>query len=128
MTLRLYLHPLSSYCHKVLIALYENGTPFAKEIVDFGNDASAAAFRKLWPVGKMPVLRDEARDRTVPESSIIIEHLDQHYPGQTGLIPADADLVWASPWRARHPTMSAFTMSIICRYGPTIPFHPARRG
>lgn len=92
MTLRLYLHPLSSYCHKVLIALYENGTPFAKEIVDFGNDASAAAFRKLWPVGKMPVLRDEARDRTVPESSIIIEYLDQHYPGQTGLIPADADL------------------------------------
>jgi glutathione S-transferase len=92
MTLRLYFHPLSSYCHKVLIALYENGTPFEKEIVDFGNAASAAAFRKLWPIGKMPVLRDEARDRTVPESSIIIEYLDQHYPGRTVLVPADADV------------------------------------
>ncbi len=92
MTLKLYFHPLSSYCHKVLIALYENGTPFEREIVDFGNEASAAAFHKLWPVGKMPVLRDEARHQTVPESSIIIEYLDRHYPGRTALIPADADL------------------------------------
>ena len=28
MTLTLYFHPLASFCHKVLIALYENGTPF----------------------------------------------------------------------------------------------------
>lgn len=92
MTLRLYFHPLSSYCHKVLIALYENETPFEKEIVDFGSEASAAAFRKLWPVGKMPVLRDAARNQTVPESSIIIEYLGRHYPGGTALIPGDADL------------------------------------
>lgn len=92
MTLRLFFHPLSSYCHKVLIALYENGTPFEKEIVDFGNEASAAAFRKLAPAGKMPVLRDEARDQTVPESSIIIEYLGRHYPGRTALIPANPDL------------------------------------
>lgn len=91
MTLRLYFHPLSSYCHKVLIALYENDTPFKKEIVDFGNEASSAAFRKLWPVGKMPVLRDAARNQTVPESSIIIEYLGRHYPGGTALIPGDAD-------------------------------------
>ena len=25
---RLYAHPFSSYCQKVLVALYENGTPF----------------------------------------------------------------------------------------------------
>lgn len=93
MTLKLYFHPLSSYCHKVLIALYENATPFEKEIVDFGNPDSSAAFRKLWPMAKMPVLRDEARDQTVPESSIIIEYLGRHYPGGTALIPADADLV-----------------------------------
>lgn len=92
MTLRLHFHPLSSYCHKVLIALYENDTPFEKEIVDFGNEASAAAFRKLWPVGKMPVLQDTARNQTVAESSIIIEYLGLHYPGGTALIPADADL------------------------------------
>lgn len=92
MILRLHFHPLSSYCHKVLIALYENETPFEKEIVDFGNEASAAAFRKLSPAGKMPVLRDEARDQTVPESSIIIEYLGRYYPGRTALIPADPDL------------------------------------
>src|SRR5438270_318796 len=75
MSLTLYFHPLASYCQKVLIALYESGTPFQTELVDFGNPQSAAAFRALWPVGKMPVLRDTARDRTVPESSIIIEYL-----------------------------------------------------
>jgi len=92
MTLRLHFHPLSSYCHKVLIALYENETPFEKEIVDFGNEASAAAFRKLAPAGKMPVLCDEARGETVPESTIIIEYLGRHYPGRMALIPADPDL------------------------------------
>jgi glutathione S-transferase len=92
MTLRLYAHPVSSYCQKVLIALYENCTPFEPHIVDFGNEASTAAFKKLWPVGKMPVLRDEARDRTIPESSIIIEYLAQHYPGPTQLIPGEPDL------------------------------------
>ncbi|MGD9882984.1 MAG: glutathione S-transferase family protein [Reyranella sp.] len=92
MTLRLHFHPLSSYCHKVLIALYENETPFEKEIVDLGNEASAAAFRKLSPAGKMPVLRDEARSETVPESSIIIEYLGRHYPGRIALIPGDADI------------------------------------
>ncbi len=92
MSLKLFLHPLASFCQKVLIALYENGTPFEPHIVDFGNEASTAAFKKLWPVGKMPVLRDDAKDRTIPESSIIIEYLAQHYPGPTELIPADPDL------------------------------------
>lgn len=91
MSLTLYFHPLSSYCQKVLIALYEAGTPFASVVVNFGDPESAASFRKLWPVGKMPVLRDAALDRTVPESSIIIEYLGQHYPRGTALIPADPD-------------------------------------
>jgi glutathione S-transferase len=38
------------------------------------------------------VLRDEARDRTVPESTTIIEYLDLHYPGRIRLVPADAEL------------------------------------
>jgi glutathione S-transferase len=92
MSLKFFFHPLASYCQKVLIALYENGTQFEPHVVDFSNEASAAAFRKLWPVAKMPVLRDETRDRTIPESSIIIEYLAQHYPGPTPLIPADAEL------------------------------------
>ena len=92
MTLTLYFHPLSSYCHKVLIALYENAVPFTPLMVNFGDPASRDAFLKVWAVGKFPVIRDEKRDWTVPESSIIIEYLDQHFPGPVKLIPADADL------------------------------------
>jgi len=82
MTLKLYYHPLSSFCMKALTALYENDTPFEGVIVDLGNEVSRAAFLKVWPIGKFPVLRDEARERTVPESSIIIEYLAKHYPGK----------------------------------------------
>ena len=52
----------------------------------------AAAFRTLWPIGKFPVLRDDSKDQTVPESSIIIEYLAQHYPGACELVPKDRDL------------------------------------
>ena len=91
MTLRLYYHPLSSFCQKVLIALYETGASFTPQIVDLRDESDRAAFLKLWPIGKFPVLKDEARDRLVPESSIIIEYLAQHYPGKSALVPADAD-------------------------------------
>jgi glutathione S-transferase len=92
MTLKLYSHPPSSFGQKVRIALYENATPFEPVMVKLGEEASRAAFLKIWPMGKLPVLRDEARDRTVPESSIIIEYLAQHYPGKTRLVPDDADI------------------------------------
>lgn len=92
MVLTLYYHPLSSFCWKALIALYENDTPFEPHIVDFGDAAATAAFKAIWPIGKFPVLRDTARDCAVPESSIIIEYLAQHYPGPSKLVPADADL------------------------------------
>jgi glutathione S-transferase len=92
MNLTLYFHPLSSFSQKVLIALYENDTPFEPHVVNFGDDTSRREFFELWPIGKIPVLVDGARDWTVPETSIIIEYLDQHYPGATRFIPADSDL------------------------------------
>ena len=92
MSLKLYFHPLSSFCQKALVALYENDTPFEPQIVDLFDAKSSAALKAIWPIGRFPVLRDEANDRTVPESSIIIEYLDQHYPGRTQLVPADAEL------------------------------------
>ncbi|MEI8697483.1 MAG: glutathione S-transferase family protein [Mesorhizobium sp.] len=92
MSLTMHLHPLASFCWKPLIALYENGTPFTSVVVDLGNEQSRAAFLKLSPAGKMPVLRDEALDQTVPESTIVIEYLNAHYPGPVELIPADIDL------------------------------------
>jgi glutathione S-transferase len=94
MSLTFHFHPLSSFCQKALIALYENDIPFTPQIVHLGEEASRAAFTRLWPIGKMPVLRDEARDRTVPEASVIIEYLALHYPGRTALIPPDPELAW----------------------------------
>ncbi|HEY1708727.1 MAG TPA: glutathione S-transferase family protein [Rhizomicrobium sp.] len=91
MTLKLYYHPLSSFCWKALIALYETGTPFEPVFVDLGDAKSRADFLAVWPIGKFPVLQDEARDHLVPESSIIIEYLAQHYPGSSKLLPHDQD-------------------------------------
>ncbi|MGJ4927014.1 glutathione S-transferase family protein [Bradyrhizobium sp. HKCCYLS2038] len=91
MSLTLYYHPLSSFCWKVLIALYENDVAFTPKLVNLGDAEERAALLKLWPVGKFPVLRDEQSRRTIPESSIIIEYLDQHHPGATRFIPEDPD-------------------------------------
>lgn len=91
MSLTLYFHPLSSYCWKVLIALYEAGVPFAPKVVNLGDPAERAAFQAVWPLAKFPVLRDDAHARTVPESTIIIDYLAQHYPAAVELVPADPD-------------------------------------
>ena len=89
--LKLYYHPLSSFCWKATIALYENDTPFEKIVVNLQEDASRRAFLEVWPIGQFPVVKDETRDRLVPESSIIIEYLDDHYRGRTRFIPEDMD-------------------------------------
>jgi glutathione S-transferase len=94
MALELYFHPLASFCHKALIALYENDTPFEPVVVDLGDEASTAAFRAIWPMAKMPVLRDQARDRTVAESTIVVEYLDAYYPGATRFLPEDSEDAW----------------------------------
>lgn len=91
MTLKLYYHPLSSFCWKAEIALHENGTPFEKVVVNLMDEKEKKAFLEIWPIGQFPVIKDEARDWLVPESSIIVEYLDQHYPGRTRFIPDDPD-------------------------------------
>lgn len=92
MSLILYDHPLASFCHKVLIALYENRTPFEARHIDLSDAASSAELFEHWPVGKIPVLRDTARNAVIPETSIIIEYLEQHYPGPTRLLPEPPEL------------------------------------
>ena len=91
MALTLYLHPLSSYCHKALIALYENAIAFTPEVVNLGDPASRDNFKKVWPMAKFPVLRDDSRNQVIPESTSIIEYLDRHYPGPVKLLPNDDD-------------------------------------
>ncbi|WP_192553401.1 glutathione S-transferase family protein [Pseudomonas sp. IzPS59] len=91
MDLTLYYHPLSSYCHKALIALYEHGVAFEKRLIDLSSEAERAELRALWPLVKFPVLQDRARQRNVPESSVIIEYLDRYHAGAGRLIPEDWD-------------------------------------
>jgi glutathione S-transferase len=90
-SLILYYHPLASYCHKVLIPLYENGTEFEPRHVDLSSEESSAELVAAWPVGKFPVIKDVTRNVIVPETTIIIEYLDQFRPGAIRFIPEDAD-------------------------------------
>jgi glutathione S-transferase len=91
MSWMLHYHPLSSFCQKVLVGLYELDVPFETTIVDLGNPRERAAFLALWPIGKFPVLRDEARGLTLPETTIILEYLDQERGTKGRLIPAERD-------------------------------------
>ena len=89
MSLQLLYHPLASYCWKVLIALYENGAPFEARVIDLAKPEQRSELLALWPVGKFPVLRDSERGDVVPESSIIIDYLDQVTPAAAPLIPRE---------------------------------------
>jgi glutathione S-transferase len=83
MSLTLYAHPFSSYCQKVLMALWENDTPFTYRHMEEPGVGEELA--SLWPIGKFPVLVDGTR--TVVETSIIIEHLDLYHRGDVRFVP-----------------------------------------
>lgn len=94
MSLTLHAHPLASFCWKVLIGLYENDITFENVLVDLGDPAGREAFLTLSPMGKMPALRDTARDETVIETTIILDYLDAHYPGRVRFTPSNPDFAW----------------------------------
>jgi glutathione S-transferase len=98
MSLTLYYHPLSSFCHKVLIALYENGSQFEQRVIDLGSETDRAELQSIWPFCKFPVIRDHVRHRDVAESSIIIEYLDHFFAGARPLIPSN----WEEALEVRH--------------------------
>jgi glutathione S-transferase len=87
MPLQLYAHPFSSYCQKVLIALYENGTPFELKLLAPETPENFAELARLWPLKKFPVLVDGGQ--TILESSSIIEHLALYHTGAILLLPTD---------------------------------------
>lgn len=89
MPLQLFAHPFSSYCQKVLVALYEHQTPFTLRLLGKDDPATFDEFQTLWPLKRFPLLLDDGS--AIAESSIIIEHLDRHHPGAARLIPEDAD-------------------------------------
>jgi glutathione S-transferase len=87
MSLALYGHPFSSYTQKVLIALYENGTPFEFRCIGPETPQHSADWLQRWPLRKFPLLVDG--ERNVVETSIIIEYLQLAHPGQVRLLPTD---------------------------------------
>jgi glutathione S-transferase len=85
MALTLYAHPFSSNCQKVLIALYENATPFTFRMLE--DAGSMAELEALWPLKRFPILTDG--DRTVIETSCIVEYLQLYHPGPAPMLPED---------------------------------------
>lgn len=90
MSLILWSHPYAGYGQKASVALYELGLPFELKLVDGMDEACMAAFRAVSPFAKMPTLIDAGAGRTLYESSIVIEHLDQ-LAGGGRLIPGDPE-------------------------------------
>jgi glutathione S-transferase len=89
MPLQLYSHPFSSYCQKVLTALYENGTPFEMRLLEGPDSPAMQELAVRWPIKRFPMLVDD--DRTLVEASCIIEYLGLHHPGPVQLIPDNRD-------------------------------------
>ena len=85
MSLTLYAHPFSSYCQKVLVALYENDVPFEYRMIE--DPSAMAELKARWPFGRFPILVDDGR--TIVESTIIIEHLMLEHGGRVRWLPDD---------------------------------------
>ena len=99
MSLTLYLHPLATFCHKVMIALEEAQLPYSAVVVDFADPASARLVSDHWAVGKIPLLHDAASGRYVAETTIILEYLAGRYPAMARLWPDQAEtLLEARLW------------------------------
>ncbi len=89
--MKLYYHPISTYAQKALIAFYEKSVAFTPELVNLMDEAARGAYRKIYPLGKVPLLvLDDGQ--WVPESSIIVEYLDTHFSDGPKLIPDEPEL------------------------------------
>jgi len=83
--MKLYYFPLSTYSQKAMIAFNEKGISYEPIVVQLLEPAERAEFEKIYPIGKVPFL--QANDRPVPESTSIIEYLDDEFPGTPRMIP-----------------------------------------
>ena len=84
--MKLYYFPLSTYSQKAMIAFNEKGISYEPIVVQLLEPAERAEFEKIYPIGKVPFL--QANDRPVPESTSIIEYLEDEFPGTPRMIPA----------------------------------------
>ena len=86
--MQLYYIPLSTFSQKVMIAFNEKGIAYSPEVVDLGSPEGRAAYEKIYPIGKVPFLKPTP-DWLVPESTSIIEYLEDKFPDTPRLIPVD---------------------------------------
>ena len=99
------------YCARARIALAEKGLEYEVMEVDL-NDRPQWIYEKN-PTGRVPVIEEDAW--ILPESSVILEYLDERYP-EPPLLPADpADRALARVWIFRHDDF-------------TKPYYALRRG
>lgn len=83
--LQLFAHPFSSYCQKVLIALWVDETPFEYRLLDDEHPENMEELERHWPFRLFPLLLDLGKP--VVETSCIIEHLQARSPGGNEWIP-----------------------------------------
>ncbi len=105
-TLKLYTFPLSGNAHRVELALSLLGLPYEAEEVNLGGGEQRADwFKKLNPVGKVPVLVDG--ETVLTESTAILTYLATKFDDGTWM-PEDAALeAEVHKWFARAATVLA---------------------
>ncbi|MEC4727550.1 glutathione S-transferase family protein [Shewanella sp. D64] len=90
--MELYYHPLSRYSQKVLLALYEKQANFFPRVVELSDPLSRQEFSLFYPPAKVPLLKSK-QGYLIPESSIIIEYVDNEFPQKgTRLIPPNTSI------------------------------------
>ncbi|TCS07239.1 glutathione S-transferase family protein [Rhizobium sp. BK418] len=105
--LTLISHHLCPYVQRAAITLLEKGVPFERINIDLADKPDW--FRKISPLGKVPLLRiqeDDGREEVLFESSVICEYLEETQAG-AALHPTDALS------RARHRGWMEFGSSVL---------------
>src|ERR1700722_17501312 len=86
--MNLYVFPHAPYSRKVLLAIYEKGLKIEIETISPHDPAAQERLLGIYPIFTLPLLvLDEGSP--MPESSIIVEHLDLSSAAGPRLLPAD---------------------------------------
>ena len=83
--MKFYYDPASSYCQRVLIALYEKDIPFTPVKVDLFDPKAREQYQKINPFAKIPTLETDSGE-IIFEACVMIEYLDRQFPQQPCLL------------------------------------------
>lgn len=83
--MELYYYPLSRYCQKVLLAIYEKQVHFEPKFIDLRNPTERESFLAEFPMGKLPIFKCHD-GQYLPEATIIAEYLDRYTKTGTQLL------------------------------------------